>query len=177
MSTHLIPCAYALCAREFLCTTSRLHRAQKGQAPLYCSRACAGKGRRCTSPPTSEERKAAKRRYDAARRTQKHKEICAQKRQHYHDNRQRIRAEQRLWRQTPTRKQYHRQYCQQPAYRAAKTAYDRRYRAVRDYGPFAEAFLTLIALEADIAARATRYEIYQANGLLNKSQQRKRAHK
>ena len=59
-------------------------------------------------------------------------------------------------------------------YRKWKAEYDRKYRSQKLYGPFAEAFLTLRELEEEIGVRATRTEIYTANGTLNKWKQRRR---
>ena len=68
----------------------------------------------------------------------------------------------------------HVEYCRRPEYRASKREYDRKHRAQQDFGPFAEAALILGDLDAEIATRASRYEIYSANGTLNKALRRKR---
>ena len=68
----------------------------------------------------------------------------------------------------------HADYCRTPEYREWKAQYDRQYLAQKQYGPFAEAALTLRALEEEITCRSTRYEIYTERGTLNKTQRRKR---
>jgi hypothetical protein len=149
---------------------SRLHRAQHLQAPLYCSRACSGLGRR--RGKTTAERVEAKRRYDANYRTT-HKEVLKKKKQRYWATHKHLQApKQKVYRQT--HRAAHTAYCQQPAYKAYKQGYDRQHRA-KEYGPMAEAVLVLWALEAEIRQRAMWAERASFKGTLNKAQQRRRA--
>jgi hypothetical protein len=164
-------CAH--CGVEFHAKQNYVNRAQREGRRMFCSRVCFGLDRRLVNPPTEAERKEAKRLYDAARRAERHAEICAKKRDHYYANRDRILAEQTAYRKAHM--QRHVEYCRQPEYKAWKSEYDRQYRAHRDYGEFADAFLLLTNIEREVDSRATRYEIYQANGTLNKSQTRRRA--
>jgi hypothetical protein len=69
----------------------------------------------------------------------------------------------------------HIEYCRQPKYKAWKSEYDKKHLAKKAFGEFAEAALILRDVENEIAARATKYEIYQTNGTLNKAQTRRRA--
>lgn len=70
----------------------------------------------------------------------------------------------------------HVEYCRKPTYVEKKSQYDQKRRATLQYGPYADAFLTLIELEKEIAERATNYEIRQVNGTLNKTQERRRSY-
>jgi len=70
----------------------------------------------------------------------------------------------------------HIEYCRQPAYRAWKREYDRRYCAEKQFGEFAEAALLLGDLKAEVSERMTRLEIATLNGTLNKRLQRKHEH-
>jgi hypothetical protein len=119
------------------------------------------------------DRKEAKRLYDAARRLAKRDELCAKKRDFYYANRERIKAEQTVYR--AKHMQRHVEYCRRPEYREWKKEYDRQYTARQSFGEFASAFLLLRDIEDEVAARATRYEIYTANGTLNKAQTRRRS--
>lgn len=165
-------CAH--CGASFECATSRCNRAAKIGAQLYCGRACAGLARRLKNPKTDEERRAAKAIYDAQRRFGAQRgRLLAQKREHYQANRSRILAHQTVYRKAHM--QRHVEYCRQPEYKAWKSEYDRQYRAKQTFGEFAEAALLLGDIDAAIGERVSKYEIYLANGTINKAQQRRRA--
>lgn len=166
-------CLCPQCGHQFSAKTAHYNRAENIGAPLYCGRICAGLARRLKNPPTDDERKWAKRQYDKARRESKRNELCAKKREHYYANRERILAEQKVYRAKHMAR--HVAYCQQPEYKAYKSDYDRKYRAVKTYGEFAEAFLMLIGIDSAVAERATRHEIYSQNETLNKAQKRRRS--
>ena len=68
----------------------------------------------------------------------------------------------------------HVEYCRRPEYRNWKVEYDRKYRAQKDFGDFAEVALVLRDIEAEVGARVTRTEVYRQNGTLNKWIQRRR---
>lgn len=161
------------CGATFQCKAGRANRAAQLGAPLYCGRACAGLARRLANPPTEAERKEAKRLYDEKRRAEKHDEICAKKLAYYYANHERFKSEHAVYRA----KNMHRHvaYCQQPGYRAWKKEYDRQYKARLYFGEFSEAFLLLMDIDNEIATQATRYEIYTANGTLNKARTRRRS--
>jgi hypothetical protein len=162
------------CGGIFEAKPAYINRAAKIGAPLYCGRVCAGLARRLANPPTDEQRRAAKAEYDAKRRSgPKREQLLAQKREYYYANHDRIRAELAAYR--AAHMQRHVEYCRQPEYRAKKAVYDRRRRAELDFGDFSEAALLLADIDREIAQRATKYEIYLANGTLNKALQRRRA--
>ena len=162
------------CRRTFSAKTGYANRAAKINAPLYCGRVCAGLARRNKNPPTDEQRRAAKAKYDAERRNgPKRAEILAKKMKHYFDNHERLKAEHAVYR--ASHMQRHVEYCRQPEYRVKKAVYDRRRRAEIEFGDFSESALLLADIDREIAERASRYEIYATNGTLNKAQQRRRA--
>jgi hypothetical protein len=167
-------CAH--CGAALHKSASAVNRAARINANLYCDRKCAGMARRRKVQLTDAERKEAKRLYDAQRRAQKHAELCAKKRAHYAANRERLKAEHTEYRNRPENIARHNAYCRRPEYVAEKREYDRKRRAVKRFGEdFGDAFLVLQDLEREIDARASRYDIYMANGTLNKAQLRKRA--
>lgn len=151
-----------------------VNRAEAKGAPLYCDRTCAGAARR--SNKTLAQKRADKAEYDRARRAALGERLLAKKRAAYHAevkaNPEKVRERER--RNRAKRKNAHAEYCRRPEYREWKQSYDRRYRADRIYGPFAQAFLTLRDLETELAGRASKYERYSENGTLNKCQRRKR---
>lgn len=172
MSKTSIICAR--CGAEALKWSGGVNRSIARGAPLYCSRTCSGLARRVNR--TRAEKIALKAEYDRQRRALLGEALLAEKREAYQRRLARdlegVRAAQRDLRQR--RRQQHVEYCRRPEYRVKKQAYDREHRAVKFYGPFAEAFLVLQDLENEIASRATRTEIYRENGILNKTQTRKR---
>jgi hypothetical protein len=142
--------------------------------PLYCNRACAGLARRVDRTP--DEKRAVKAAYDARRRVALAQKIKDEKRAWYLANRDRMLAEFAVRRAAPGYYERHNAYCRRPEYVAEKREYDRRLRANKQFGgEFADAFLLLQDIEREIETRATRYEIYLANGTINKAQTRRRA--
>lgn len=144
------------------------NRSRSIDAPLYCDRTCAGLARR--QHKSQEQRVAEKAEYDAVYRTNNVAMLKA-KRQAYHratydPGEAAVKRKVRMPR--------HVEYCRRPEYRAKKSVYDRKYRAGRIYGPFAEAFLALIEVNQEIAERMSDYEVRLANGTFGKTQQRKR---
>lgn len=161
------------CGKECHKNASAIGRAERIGAPLYCSRACAGLARRRKVQLSTEELRERKRLYDMERRARKHDEICAQKREYYYANRDRILAEHTVYRAKHMSR--HVEYCRRPEYKAWKVEYDRRYRAQSDFGEFADAALLLGDIDREIGMRASDYEIRLMNGTINKAQTRRRA--
>lgn len=168
----LVVCRH--CEKRTEKAASAVNRANRQGAPLFCSRTCCGASRRVER--ADDERKALKAAYDRQRRAAIGEVLRAKKRAAYHaavaNNPEVIRAKEREHR--AKRMPQHVEYCRRPEYRARKREYDRQRCAQQDFGPFAEAALILRDLEAEISTRATRYEIYSANGTLNKALRRKR---
>lgn len=163
-------CKCALCGTAFDRRTGAVNRARSIGAPLYCGRLCAGLGRRVAKPP-DDVRRAAKAEYDRQRREVLGERIRAEKRAYYQANRERILADMTAKR--PAKMPYHVAYCATPEYKAKKAAYDKRKR-FEAFGPFADAAMILDELEKEISARASRYEIYIANGRFTRSAQQRR---
>lgn len=166
-----VVCHCPQCQKEFLAYTSRVNRAQKFGAPLYCNKTCACLARRLSNPPTKEERKAAKAEYDRRRREEKAEEIKAKKAAYF----KRTYNPEKAAVDRKKRAHLHAEYCRRPDYKKWKADYDRRYRATKEFGDYAETFFLLQDIEREIESRSTRYEIYRANGTLNKAQTRRRS--
>lgn len=170
MATVQITCAW--CSRRSMKERGAVNRSRKAGLYLYCDRTCSGLGRRRPEEVTPAELKALKADYDREYRAKNRERLRAEKAARhlltYDPEKARVERKAKMHR--------HVEYCRQPAYRTKKRTYDKQYRAQKQFGPFAEASLLLSDLEAEINTRATRYEIYQQNGTLNKRQQRKRDH-
>lgn len=147
---------------------SHFNRAKKIGANLYCSKACAGRGRRVAK--TALQKKEDKRLYDEQYR-EKNRALLKQKKADYF-KRTYDPATAAVARKA--RSAQHVEYCRRPEYVAWKREYDQRYRAQKEYGEFWQCFLILASIEKEVAERATKTEIATANGSLNKAQTRKR---
>lgn len=167
MSARKIVCAH--CGKKAFKKAGEVSRARKAGLSLYCNRKCSGLGRR--TGKTKAQKVAEKRAYDEQYRQQNRDMLKAKKREYF----QRTYDPKKAAKHRKARMPYHVEYCRQPEYRAKKQDYDRHRRAA-EYGPFADAYVVLSQLNAEIATRMSRYEIYVANGTLNKRLQRKREH-
>ncbi len=148
---------------------SAINRALRAGKPLYCNKTCAGIARRRAAPLTDAERRAAKSLYDAQRRTELADRIKAEKAAYFQRTYDPAKAAIERKATMPR----HVEYCRRPEYRKKKAEYDRRKR-FEAYGPFADAAMLLEDLETEISSRASRYEIYIANGRFTRSAQRRR---
>ena len=148
-----------------------VNRAKRAGMRIFCSRVCSGLARRLVSPPTPEQKKAAKAAYDREYRMRDVAARRAKKAAYF----QRTYDPAKARKVRAARMHLHIEYCRQPAYRQWKREYDKRYLANKNYGPFADAFLALVEVENEVASQATRHEIYAMNGTLNKAQARRRA--
>jgi len=162
-------CAHCGCEAER--TAGHVNRSRKLGLSLYCSMKCSGLGRRLKNPPTKAEKIAAKAAYDAEYRAKNEAAIKAKKQAYFKATYDPKKAAIERKKTMPR----HVEYCRRPEYRKGKSQYDRKYRAVKQFGPFAEAFLMLQYVEAEVSSRATNYEIRYANDTYNKTQRRKRA--
>jgi hypothetical protein len=142
-----------------------IRRAIREGKPLYCDRECAGLARRVSV----EQKKEAKRLYDAQRRVERAAELRAEKAAYYQRTRDPVK-EREVRRKNMGR---HVEYCRRPEYRAYKADYDQQYRA-NEYGEFAEAYLLLLDLEREIRSRASSYERRKARGYYTRSAQQRR---
>ena len=145
-----------------------INRAIKNGYNISCSRVCAGINRRSWISKGQQIKNKAI--YDAKYRSKNLDKIKKAKKQYHVDNyNPKLAAAHRK-----KNMQKHVEYCRQPKYKAKKKEYDRRYRAIKNYGEFAECFIALQDVEEAVAAKATNYELKLEKGLLGKSQQRKR---
>lgn len=161
-------CAH--CGKKVRQSVGAINRARKIGAPLYCGRRCAGLARRIYKPKAQKVEE--KRLYDIEYRRKNLRRIKAQKRAYFQRTYDPVKAAK----ERKKRVHLHVAYCRQPRYRRWKRRYDQHYRAKRFFGPFAEAYLLLQKIDREVSIRATRYEVYQQNGTLNKTLQRKRAY-
>ncbi len=147
-------CAH--CHRQSQKEAGAINRARRSGLRLFCGRRCSGLTRR--KGKTKAQRVAEKREYDMAYRAANLATIKEKKRLHYQATRDP--EKERAYRKAHMAR--HVKYCRRPEYRAYKREYDKKHRA-REYGPFADCFLILQDLNAEIAARMSRYDIYMAN--------------
>jgi hypothetical protein len=168
------PVTCAHCSKVTYKPVGHVNRSEARGLSLYCDRKCSGLGRR--TGKTSEQRKADKAEYDRQLRAVRGEELAAKRRaarlKLLAENPALVRQREKVNRDA--NRDRHAEYCRTPEYRKWKAEYDRKHLARKQYGPFAEAALTLRALEEEISGRASRTEIYAANGTLNKTQRRKR---
>lgn len=146
-----------------------VNRAAKRGAPVYCGRECAGLARRGPEKST-EQRKAEKSAYDARRRIVLADRIKAEKHAYYLRTYDPIKAAVERKKRMPK----HVEYCRRPEYVAWKSEYDRKYRAEKEFGEFAECFLLIQDIRSECLAQQTDYEIRLSKGGIAKSQQRRR---
>lgn len=148
--------------------SGHVNRARARGDNLYCSRACSGFGRR--KGKTQDQRKEEKRLYDIEYRARNSEELRRKKHAYY----QRTRDPSKEAKKRKERMPSHIEYCRRPEYRTWKKSYDRRYRAVKHYGAFAECFLLVMDIRDECLSRMTDYEIRLEKGTLNKALKRKR---
>jgi hypothetical protein len=161
------------CNKEFKVKENNIGQRRKSirlGLPVYCSQTCTGLARRTNETP--EEKKIHKQWYDLFIRASLTDEERAIKKMNaailfqldYQANPDKYKQERQ--RKMPG----HVEYCRQPKYKRYKKEYDLNYRAEKEYGEFGEAVVVLIKLEREIDVRLAKKE----NGLINKSQKRKR---
>lgn len=170
MSKVKIICAQ--CGSEAMKEAGGVNRSLGKGARVFCSRECVHEARRLHR--SLDESKAIKAAYDREYRDRA--SVRAKKRAAYHNavaaDPVGMRAKEREIRNQNMAR--HVEYCRRPEYRAKKHEYDIRRGANQRYGPFADAFLVLRDLEAQIASRATWLERAHEKGTINKTQRRKR---
>lgn len=164
MTTKIV-CAQ--CKRPARKATGAVRRSWRIGAPVYCGRRCAGLARR--KHKTKTQRTEEKRLYDAAYREKNLARLKAQKRAYHLRTYDPVKAAK----DRKKKMARHVEYCRQPAYKAKKHAYDAR-RYAEQFGPFADCHRLLKELNAEIAGRMSRYDIYMANGRYDKYAERRR---
>lgn len=153
------------CGKVVQQSQSSIRRAIRERKRLYCNRTCSGLARRVSL----EQKKEAKRVYDAQRRVEKATELRVKKAAYYQRTRNPAKERERRL----ANMDRHVEYCRRPEYRAYKKDYDRESRAA-EYGEYAEAYLLLLELEQEIRSRATAYERRRARGYYTRTAQQRR---
>lgn len=161
------PVICAWCGKTALKESGAINRSRAQGMFLYCGRECSGLGRR--KGKTKAEKVSEKAAYDREYRSF-NRLLLKQKKAAYFQATYdpAIAAVKRR-----DRMPYHVAYCRRPQYRAKKRIYDLNRRG-QEFGEFVESYMLLSDIENEIADRASRYDIYSANGTLNKALQRKR---
>lgn len=145
-----------------------INRARGLGLNLYCNRRCSRMGRR--QGKTTAQKRAEKAAYDREYRAANLARIKASKKAYFQRTYDRVAAAEYRKKRMPK----HVEYCRQPAYKAWKKGYDRKYRAKKVYGAFDDAFLLTQDITNEIKGRTTRHEVKYQNGATNKAQRRKR---
>lgn len=156
------------CQREVDKPVGAVNRAAKLGAPIYCGKPCSGLARRIYKAKT--QKVAEKKLYDEEYRRKNRERLKAEKAAHFRRTYDPVKAA--IERKANMAK--HVAYCQRPEYKQWKQQYDQQFRARKMFGPFAESFLLLQEIEKEIASRMSRYDIYMANGTINKWLKRRR---
>lgn len=164
-----IVCAH--CGKRIDKPTGEITRARNAGLHLYCGRRCSGLGRRKHIPRSVLRLK--KKLYDAEYRKKNLALLKAKKHAHHLRTYDPIKAAIERKKKMPR----HVEYCRRPEYKRWKSKYDRRYRAVRNYGPFAEVAMLTTDLNREIKGRMTTYDIKRQNDTTNKVQFRRRGAK
>ena len=147
-----------------------VNRARKRGLSLYCDRVCSGLGRR--TGKTKAQKVEEKRLYDMEYRRKNRALLKAKKAEYF----QRTYDPTKAAEERKARMPYHVEYCRRPEYREWKREYDRRYRAEKDYGEFADCFLLVMDIRAECLSQQSDYEIRYAKGRVAMTQQRRREH-
>lgn len=166
MALVQVQCAH--CDAQIMREAGHVNRSAAKGMKLFCNRVCFGLDRRIEKSKT--QKVAEKAEYDRMYREREAEKLKAKKASYYQRTADRDKERAARQRRMPQ----HVEYCRRPEYKEWKKEYDRKYRAVKFYGPFSEAFLALQDLETEVAERASRYEIYSERGTLCKTQKRKR---
>jgi len=156
------------CGRKAKRPAGHVNRSRAQGMKLYCSLKCSALGRRKNR--TKAEKVEAKYLYDLIYRAKNLERILKHKHEYHLRTYDPAKAAVERKKRMPA----HVEYCRQPEYCKWKAEYDKKYRAARYFGPFAEAYLTLRQVETAIRERATDYEVRQEKGTFVKSQQRRR---
>jgi hypothetical protein len=149
-------------------SAGHVNRSRRLGMALYCGRRCFGLASR--THKTKAQKVEEKRLYDAAYRTKNRAMLKAKKRAYYLRTYDPAKAAAQRKLKMPR----HAEYCRRPEYKRWKQGYDKKYRAKKWYGPFAEAAMVAIDLNREIKGRITNYEIKWENKTSNKTQFRDR---
>lgn len=163
----LIKCDH--CLKSFYRENAHINRSNKLGLKLFCSRECFGLNRRVEK--SIEQKKEEKRIYDEEYRRKNKDKLRAKKAEYF----QRTYDPEKAAVERKKNMHRHVEYCRRPEYRAKKKVYDRKYKAKLNYGPLWE-HQVLIMQIFDEVNKHDRYRIKYDQGVLNKTQTRKREH-
>lgn len=135
---------------------------------MFCNQKCFGASRR--KHKTKAQKVEEKRIYDADYRKSNRAMLKAKKADYHRRTYDPAMAAIKRKKTMPR----HVAYCRRPEYRRWKSGYDKKYRAKRDFGPFADAAMLVNDLRREIKQRSTDYDIRQANQTFGKAQKRRR---
>lgn len=144
----------------------QLNRARKEGLKIFCNRKCFGLSKRKNK--TEKEKKEEKRLYDIEYRKKNVDRLKKQKAEYFKKD---YAAHPEKYKEI-RRKNYHKhlEYLSTSKYKQWKKEYDKRYRAKKNFGVFAECQLILQELSEIVPSKKAKYDL----GLINKSQIRKR---
>lgn len=172
----LIQCTH--CGNSVEKETSAVNRSRKVGMALYCDKRCSSDARRIGT----EEKKARKVEYDRQRREGPLREaLLQQKKAYYEAHAREILAVQKAAREADPELKKRRRDCQKrcmerPEWKEHKREYDRQYRADREFGEMAPAYLLLLELEKEVERQEPDWvDLQRQKGTLNKSQRRRRS--
>lgn len=160
------------CGKKFDKSPGEVNRARKGGYRLFCGRRCSGLARRSDTRTVAQKR-ADKATYDAEYRRKNRGLLKRKKAAYFKRTYDPVKAAVERKKNMPR----HVAYCRRPEYKRWKKGYDRKYRAKKLFGPFAEAAMLLTDLNHEIKGRMTNEQIAIANQTFNKAQRRRRASK
>ena len=176
-----VRCQNHACLRTFDKPRNYYSRTEVRGGGHYCGKPCSQTARRVFGPEMSDDMKRARKAtYDREYQSKNRDRLRAEKRAYYQANKAQLYAKHsaRMKSDPVYRNKYKaaQARCQaRPEWKARKAKYDRRYRAEREYGEWADAYLTLLDLDEEVeAAEPSFVALAIAKGNLNKKQTRRR---
>lgn len=159
----MVDCICPVCNSSFKKVLGHYNRAVKKRLKVYCNRTCSGIGRR----KSKEEKKAVKAAYDKKIYNTPERKLARKRyfKKSYEENPEKYRLIRR------SRYKKHLEYLNNPEYKLWKKEYDKKYRAKKHYGAFAEAALILSELELFLKQNMPDELKFQM-GITNKKQKR-----
>ncbi len=156
------------CGKKATKRNADISRAKRTGMKLFCDKKCFGLSRRKNR--TVKQKKEKKRLYDIEYRAKNLEKITNDKREYFQRTYDPVKAAKERKKNMAR----HVEYCRQPEYRRKKKTYDRQYLSKKEHGEFWECALLIRDIDSEVATRMTKYEVRQANGLINKKLQRRR---
>jgi len=169
-----ICCEY--CGEKSIKPRGHVSRAHRLNRKIYCGKACSGSARR--SSLSLAERKARKSEYDSAYRSKNKISLAKKKSEYFRKTYDPVSASKeraKIKKERPEIEDSRREYMKGEEYVAKKKRYDRRYRAIKNYGPeWGDCMVVALNLRDECLSQSSDYEIRLQSGTLSKSQKRKR---